>query len=125
MPAPGRCCGSTIPGVDRDRSGLFCCGVVNRGVALWQDKVILGTLDGYLVAVDRATGEEAWRTLTIDSSKPYTITGAPRVVADGVVVIGNGGSEYGVRGYVGGYDADSGEQLVAFLYRARQSGRGL
>ena len=102
------------PGVNRDRSGLFCCGVVNRGVALWQDKVILGTLDGYLVAVDRATGEEVWRTLTIDSSKPYTITGAPRVVADGVVVIGNGGSEYGVRGYVGGYDADNGEQLWRF-----------
>lgn len=102
------------PGVDRERAKLFCCGVVNRGVALWEDMVILGTLDGYLVAVDRATGTERWRTLTIDQSKNYSITGAPRVVANGVVIIGNGGSEYGVRGYVSGYDAQTGEQLWRF-----------
>ncbi len=102
------------PGVDRKRAKLFCCGVVNRGVALWDDMVILGTLDGFLVAVDRATGDERWRTLTIDQSKNYSITGAPRVIADGIVVIGNGGSEYGVRGYVSGYDAQTGEQLWRF-----------
>jgi PQQ-dependent dehydrogenase (methanol/ethanol family) len=102
------------PGVDRKRAKLFCCGVVNRGVALWDDMVILGTLDGFLVAVDRATGDERWRTLTIDQSKNYSITGAPRVIADGIVVIGNGGSEYGVRGYVSGYDAQTGQQLWRF-----------
>ncbi len=101
------------PGVDRTRANDFCCGVVNRGVALWQDLVIVGTLDGYLVALDRATGQERWRTLTIDPDKRYAITGAPRV-ADGVVVIGNSGSEYGVRGYVTGYDAGSGDQLWRF-----------
>ncbi|MCX2982616.1 PQQ-dependent dehydrogenase, methanol/ethanol family [Halieaceae bacterium IMCC14734] len=101
------------PGVDRHRANVNCCGVVNRGVALWQDSVYVGTLDGYLVALDRATGAERWRTLTIDQSQPYAITGAPRI-ANGVVVIGNGGAEYGVRGYVGGYAADSGEQLWRF-----------
>jgi len=101
------------PGVDRRRSIGFCCGVVNRGVALWGDRVLLGTLDGYLVAVDRGTGQEVWRTLTVDPAQPYSITGAPRV-ANGVVVIGNGGAEFGVRGYVGGYDPQSGEQLWRF-----------
>ena len=98
------------PAVPRARAKTFCCGVVNRGVALWQDLVLLGTLDGFLVAIDRETGAERWRTLTIDPEKHYAITGAPRVM-DGVVVIGNGGSEFGVRGYVGGYDAETGEQL--------------
>jgi PQQ-dependent dehydrogenase (methanol/ethanol family) len=101
------------PGVSRERAKAFCCGVVNRGVALWDDSVLLGTLDGYLIALDRATGEERWRTLTIDPAKSYAITGAPRVV-DGVVVIGNGGSEFGVRGYVSGYDVATGEQLWRF-----------
>lgn len=101
------------PGVDRTRANAFCCGVINRGVALWEDSVLLGTLDGYLIAIDRATGGERWRTQTIDPNKNYSITGAPRVI-DGVVVIGNGGSEYGVRGYVSGYDATSGEQLWRF-----------
>ena len=101
------------PGVARERANAFCCGVINRGVALWQDSVIVGTLDGYLVAIDRNDGSERWRTLTIDPAKNYSITGAPRV-ADGVVVIGNGGSEYGVRGYVSGYDAATGEQLWRF-----------
>ena len=101
------------PKVDRQRASAFCCGVVNRGVALWEDSVLVGTLDGYLVSLDRASGAEQWRTLTIDQAKSYSITGAPRV-ANGVVVIGNGGSEYGVRGYVSGYAADTGEQLWRF-----------
>jgi quinohemoprotein ethanol dehydrogenase len=101
------------PAVPRARAKTFCCGVVNRGVALWQDLVLLGTLDGFLVAIDRETGTERWRALTIDPEKHYAITGAPRVM-DGVVVIGNGGSEFGVRGYVGGYDAETGEQLWRF-----------
>ncbi len=90
-----------------------CCGPINRGVALWEDKVFVGTLDGYLVAIDRTTGEEVWRTLTIDPTKDYTITGAPRVVK-GKVIIGNGGAEYGVRGYVSAFDVNTGEQLWRF-----------
>jgi quinohemoprotein ethanol dehydrogenase len=111
--ASGKVIWTYDPGVDRERANAFCCGVVNRGVALWQDSVLLGTLDGFLVSVDRTSGIEQWRTLSIDPDENYSITGAPRV-ANGVVVIGNGGSEYGVRGYVSGYDADTGKQMWRF-----------
>ena len=88
--------------------GVFaCCDVVNRGVAYHDERIFLGTLDGRLIALDAHTGEVVWETNTIDRSKPYTITGAPRVVKD-QVVIGNGGAEYGVRGYVSAYDIDTG-----------------
>ena len=90
-----------------------CCDVVNRGAAVWQGKVYVGTLDGRLLAIDAATGALDWQVLTIDPTKPYTITGAPRVVK-GKVIIGNGGAELGVRGYVTAYDADNGEQLWRF-----------
>ncbi|HEY5645167.1 MAG TPA: PQQ-dependent dehydrogenase, methanol/ethanol family [Pseudomonadales bacterium] len=95
------------PRVPRAWGVNACCDVVNRGVAAWADNVYVGTLDGRLVALDRATGRLVWETLTIDRSRPYTITGAPRVVK-GRVIIGNGGSEYGVRGYVSAYDAATG-----------------
>jgi len=101
------------PQVNKAWAKNACCDVVNRGVAIWEGKVFVGTLDGYLVALDAGTGEEIWRTLTIDQSRPYTITGAPRVVK-GKVIIGNGGAEYGVRGYVSAYDSNSGEMVWRF-----------
>ncbi len=85
-----------------------CCGPVSRGLAVWEDKVYVATLDGYLIALNRQTGEVMWRTLTIDPEKDYTITGAPRVVK-GKVLIGNGGAEMGVRGYISAYDGKTGE----------------
>ncbi len=91
-----------------------CCDVVNRGVAAWENKIIVGTLDGYLVALDATTGDVVWRVNTINRSEPFTITGAPRVIK-GKVIIGNGGSEYGVRGYITAYDADTGEELWRFF----------
>jgi len=90
-----------------------CCDVVNRGVAVWQGKVFVGTLDGRLVALDAASGKPVWEILTIDAHFPYTITGAPRVVK-GKVLIGNGGAEYGVRGYISAYDAASGKMVWRF-----------
>lgn len=101
------------PMVDRAWGANACCDVVNRGVAVVDDKVIVGTLDGRLVALNIATGEVLWDVLTIDKSKPYTITGAPRIV-HGTVVIGNGGAEYGVRGYVSAYDIETGEMRWRF-----------
>ena len=101
------------PHVPKSWGQYACCDVVNRGVAVWGDSVFVGTLDGYLVAIDAASGEERWRTDTIDRKPPYTITGAPRVI-DGLVIIGNGGADYGVRGYVSAYDADSGEMRWRF-----------
>lgn len=101
------------PEVDRSHAVNGCCDAVNRGVAWWQDRVIVGTLDGRLIAIDTETGEELWSVLTVDLSQPYTITGAPRV-AEGLVFIGNGGAEFGVRGYVTAYDIESGEQRWRF-----------
>ena len=95
------------PGVPRQRGRLACCDVVNRGAAVWEGKVFVGTLDGRLVALDADTGETLWDVVTVDQGDAYTITGAPRVVK-GNVIIGNGGAEYGVRGYVTAYDADDG-----------------
>jgi quinohemoprotein ethanol dehydrogenase len=91
-----------------------CCDVVNRGVAVWRGKVFVATLDGRLVALDAITGKPAWETLTIDPHYRYTITGAPRV-AKGKVLIGNGGSEYGVRGYISAYDAETGNMVWRFF----------
>ena len=90
-----------------------CCDVVNRGVAAWKGKVFVGTLDGRLIALDAATGKPIWETLTIDPKVRYTITGAPRVVK-GKVIIGNGGAEMGVRGYVSAYDTETGKLVWRF-----------
>ena len=87
-----------------------CCDVVNRGVAVYQGRVYVGSLDGRLIALDAATGVKVWEVDTlIDRDRFYSITGAPRA-AGGKVFIGNGGAEFGVRGYVTAYDAETGEQ---------------
>src|SRR5690606_4827621 len=86
----------------------ICCGIDTRGIAAWNGKIIVGTLDGRLVAINAKDGTEAWSVNTIDPEWPYSITGAPRV-AKGKVFIGNAGAEFGVRGYVSAYDADTGE----------------
>ena len=90
-----------------------CCDVVNRGVAVWKGKVYVGAIDGRLIALDAGTGQVAWEVQTTDQAKKYTITGAPRVVKD-KVIIGNGGAEYGVRGYITAYDAATGAQAWRF-----------
>ena len=96
------------PKVSQEWAINACCDVVNRGVAAWQGKIFVGTLDGRLIALDAVSGKVVWETLTIDRKYRYTITAAPRVVK-GRVIIGNGGAEMGVRGYVSAYDADSGK----------------
>lgn len=101
------------PEVPKQWGKNACCDVVNRGVAVWRGRVFVGTLDGRLVALDAGSGEVVWETLTIDPERPYTITGAPRVIKD-MVVIGNGGAEYGVRGYVTAYDWATGERKWRF-----------
>ena len=101
------------PQVERAWANNACCDVVNRGVALYENSIFFGTLDGRLISLDKDTGNENWSILTIDKSWPYTITGAPRIVK-GNVIIGNGGGEFGVRGYVTAYDVDSGDKLWRF-----------
>lgn len=103
------------PEVPGETGVKACCDVVNRGLAAWQDKLFLGTLDGRLIALDRETGSPIWSTMTFESDAPYTITGAPRVV-DGLVIIGSGGADMGsVRGNVAAYDAETGEQVWRFF----------
>ena len=101
------------PQVERAWANNACCDVVNRGVALYENSIFFGTIDGRLISLDKDTGNENWSILTIDKSRPYTITGAPRIVK-GNVIIGNGGGEFGVRGYVTAYDVDSGDELWRF-----------
>ena len=96
------------PKVPRARARTICCDVVNRGVALYHGKVYVGTLDGRLIALDAKSGSPVWDVVTVDQAKPYSITGAPRI-AKGMVLIGNAGAEFGVRGYVSAYDAETGK----------------
>ncbi|MDO9472760.1 MAG: PQQ-dependent dehydrogenase, methanol/ethanol family [Caulobacter sp.] len=101
------------PQVPRKTGVKACCDSVNRGVALWQGRVYFGALDGRLISLDAKTGKKVWEVVTVDQSKPYTITGAPRIVK-GKVLIGNGGAELGVRGYLSAYDAKTGKMLWRF-----------
>jgi PQQ-dependent dehydrogenase (methanol/ethanol family) len=99
-----------VPGIWDVRA---CCGVQNRGAAVWKGRVYVGTLDGRLIALNAGTGELVWEVNTTDQAQSYTITGAPRMAGDRII-IGNGRAEYGVRGYVSAYDPESGEQLWRF-----------
>jgi len=99
------------PGVDRSKGYKGCCDVVNRGVAVYKGKVFVAAYDGRLIALDAATGQKVWEKDTlIDHDHSYTITGAPRAF-NGKVVIGQGGAEYGARGYITAYDTETGNQL--------------
>ncbi len=103
------------PGVDGQWARVTCCDVVNRGVALWQGRVYVASLDGYLIALDAKSGHVLWRVDTfIDRvTMNYASTGAPRIAGKNVV-IGNGGAEMGARGYVTAYDLQSGKLAWRF-----------
>src|SRR5260221_9371006 len=110
--ATGKLLWSYDPEVPRERGVKGCCDVVNRGVAAWKGKIYVGTFDGRLVALDAKTGKPAWSVATGDH-KNLTITGAPRVVK-GRVIIGMSGGEYGIRGYISAYDAETGKLAWRF-----------
>ncbi len=100
-------------GVRYRRGPALCCGPVNRGVALYEGRVYVGTLDGRLVALDAKTGTEVWTAAVTSPEDDYSITGAPRII-DGMVIVGNSGAEFGIRGYVSAYDAETGELVWRF-----------
>ena len=103
------------PKVDPAYVRRSCCDVVNRGVAVWEGKIYVGTLDGFLVCLDAQDGKALWSVDTFtDRTKAYTITSPPQV-AGSIVMIGNSGSEFGVRGYVTAYDLKTGEQKWRFF----------
>ncbi len=101
------------PKVPGPTAAKNCCDVVNRGAAVYRSKVYFGTFDGRLIALNASDGSLAWSVETAAPDAMYTITGAPRVGA-GLVYIGNGGGEFGGRGYVSAYEADTGKLAWRF-----------
>ena len=91
----------------------YCCGPNNRGVAVYDDKVYLATLDAKLVALDAKTGSVVWQTEIADPTLGYSETMAPTAV-DGKILIGTNGGEYGIRGFVKAYDAKTGKLVWTF-----------
>ncbi len=103
------------PEVDQEIwQSRICCGVVNRGLALYEGKVITPVVDGRLRALEAATGEVLWDTRVSPDNMAYTITMAPRVIKGGRVIIGVSGGEYGVRGFFDAYDVNTGERAWRF-----------
>jgi PQQ-dependent dehydrogenase (methanol/ethanol family) len=113
-----------VKGGAAEGGARFCCGPVNRGVALYKGRVYVGLLDGRLVALDAQTGAVVWSVQTTPANSDYSITGAPRIVK-GRVVIGNGGGEYGVRGYLTAYDAETGKQAWRWYVVPGDPSKGL
>jgi alcohol dehydrogenase (cytochrome c) len=91
----------------------LCCGRVNRGVALLGDKVFVGTLDANLVALDAADGTQRWETRVANPADGYSITVAPLAVGD-LVIVGVSGGEFGIRGFLAAYAADTGKEVWRF-----------
>jgi alcohol dehydrogenase (cytochrome c) len=89
---------------------IVCCGIINRGLALYDGKIFRTTLDAHVVALDAKDGKEIWRSQAIDYHDGYSMTVAP-LVADGVVITGISGAEYGIRGFIDGWDPDTGKHL--------------
>ena len=92
---------------------VFCCGSNNRGVAILGESLFMGTLDANLIALDARSGRPIWKTKVADSKAGYSITVSPLVVKD-KVVIGVGGGEYGIRGFIAAFDAQTGKEAWRF-----------
>ncbi|HWL63146.1 MAG TPA: PQQ-dependent dehydrogenase, methanol/ethanol family [Steroidobacteraceae bacterium] len=102
------------PQVPRELAATsICCNISNRGAAYWKGKVIIGTIDGRLVALDAKSGQKVWDVQVTDPKLQYSITGAPRV-GKGIVYIGQGGGEFYTRGFLSAHDAETGKRLWRF-----------
>jgi PQQ-dependent dehydrogenase (methanol/ethanol family) len=112
--ATGRQLWKFDPQVPRELAATsICCNISNRGAAYWNGKIIIGTIDGRLVALDAKSGAKVWDVQVTDRKLQYSITGAPRV-GDGIVYIGQGGGEFYTRGFLAAHDAETGKALWRF-----------
>ncbi|HET7766999.1 MAG TPA: PQQ-dependent dehydrogenase, methanol/ethanol family [Burkholderiales bacterium] len=108
--ATGRQAWRTPVDFDPATPRVVCCGVSNKGPAVYNGKVFRGTLDAYLVALDQKTGKQVWKEKVAEWKEGFSITGAP-LVANGVLISGMSGAEFGVRGFLDGYDPETGKRL--------------
>jgi alcohol dehydrogenase (cytochrome c) len=106
----GKVIWKTMAEYPADTPRVVCCGIVNRGGALFNGKFYRTILDGRVQALDQKTGKELWNTRSSEISQGHAMTGAP-LVADGVVIVGVAGAEFTSRGYLDGYDAETGNRL--------------
>jgi quinohemoprotein ethanol dehydrogenase len=111
--ATGKALWSYDPQVPRQTLVRACCDAVNRGVAVYNNKVFVAALDGRLIALDAATGKVAWSKVIVPDQVSYTITGAPRIIK-GRVVIGSAGAEYKARGSIAAFDTETGAEVWRF-----------
>jgi alcohol dehydrogenase (cytochrome c) len=102
---------------------MACCGLVNRGVAIYNGKIYRTTLDSHVLALDAKTGKQLWKYQAIDYKLGHAMTSAP-LIADGVLITGIAGGEYGTRGFIDGLDPETGNRLWRLFTTAAQGEKG-
>jgi len=125
--ATGKALWTYDPHIDGQWARYACCDAVNRGLVAFDGRLFVGALDGWLHAIDARTGRTLWKADTLigrSEHKPYTITGAPLLAGD-LIIIGNGGADFaGARGYVSAYDQQSGALRWRFFTVPRNPAEG-
>ena len=102
---------------------MACCGILNRGVAIYEGKLFRSTLDAHVVAMDAKTGKQLWKSKAADYQNGQAMTSAP-LIANGVLLTGIAGGEYGTRGFIDGWDPETGKQLWRFYTTAAPDQKG-
>lgn len=108
--ATGKQIWRTPVGFDPAVPRVVCCGVSNKGPAIYNGKVFRATIDAHLVALDMTTGKEVWKQKVVEWKEGFSMTGAPQV-ANGVIITGISGAEFGIRGFIDGWDPETGKHL--------------